>query len=428
MNFRPVLAALCLVAALAPAAAQELSVSTFGTVGYARSDRDFTYQRWIDRDGTLVRDTVLGGQFDLRMTPHWSATLQLKLAPSLKSDSRWDLVPAWAFVAWRPSNDLLLRAGRMRAPLYLHSESMDVGNTHDMARLPAEMYGLTPSSDYVGLSAAKTWSLGADELTLDAYSGSFGSTARFWLRDGAEPQLHAGANFSNLKIATTGAVLNFRSSETTLRASVHRTRTRLTDGKRVAVSYPFVTVAPGLGYYQASDAVPGPGVPTTGSVHNTIYTLGMDHWVLPGWRVMAEFARNVQSDTEVGFDSRGGYLAVFHSMGRFTPYASWGLMKSSEGTIAWTERLTGNQLPLFIPGAAQLNASQRIAGEYGYAVDQRSWALGTSYAIDPNQKLKFEWQQTRIGRLSRFVDTPVGQQAPSRTQLRIWSASYSFSY
>ena len=194
--------------------AQELTLSGFGTLGYAQSNRDLTYQRWIDHDGSFERDTLLGAQADVRFSSQWSATLQLKLSPSLKSDDRWDLVPAWAFVAWRPANDWLVRAGRMRVPLYLHSESMDVGNTYDLARLPAEMYGLVPSTDFGGLSVAKTWSYVERDLSLDVYSGEIGSTARFWLRDGIPGSLAAGANFRGVKVATTGVVFTHRSAET----------------------------------------------------------------------------------------------------------------------------------------------------------------------------------------------------------------------
>ena len=162
------LAAGLLGAALAGGAeAQELSLSGFGTVGYAQSNRDFVYQRSIIDDGTLARDTVFGLQGDLRMTPQWSATLQLRLGQSLRNDDRYDLRPDWAFVAWRPSDDWLLRAGRMRVPLYLHSEAMDVGVAHDMARLPYEMYSITPSADFDGLAAGKTWSRDAGDLALD---------------------------------------------------------------------------------------------------------------------------------------------------------------------------------------------------------------------------------------------------------------------
>ncbi len=121
-------------------------------------------------------------------------------------------------------------------------------------------------------------------------------------------------------------------------------------------------------------------------------------------------------------------MALLHTMGRFTPYVSWARLKSSDGRLDWAERLTNNGLPATIPGAALINAAQRVAGEAGYAVDQRTLAFGASYAVRQGQKVKLAWSHTRIGRLSRFVDTLPGSDTPSRTGIDVLSASYSFSF
>lgn len=417
------LAAMCL-----PALAQDFSWSGFGTLGYARSNRDFAYQRKVDSDGSLERDSLLGVQGDLRFTPQWSATVQLKLAPSIQSDDRWDLVPAWAFVAWRPSDDWLLRAGRMRVPLYLHSESMDVGVTHDMARLSTEMYSIAPSTDFNGASVAKSWPLEDGELSLDVYSGRIGTTARLWMRDGAPPQVSAGANFRDVDVHLTGAVLTLRSADGLWRAGAHRTATRQTDGSSMPVTFPFVQVAPGLGYYQVSNDLPGPGVAQVGHLTNTLYTLGFEQQLAPGWRLAAEFARNVQHDTEVGSDTRGGYVALFHRRGQTTPYVSYGKLRSSQTSLDWYRKLTANPLPPVVPGADQLNAAQRVTAESVYASDQHSFALGASHAISSSQKIKLEWMRTHVGQASRLVDTPPGRETPHNTAVDVWTLNYSFSF
>lgn len=423
--------AVLLLAAAGAAGAQELSWSSYGTIGFARANRDFTLQRFIDRDGTFERDSVLGAQADLRLGAQWSATLQVKAAPSIRSDDRWDLKTAWALVAWRPDDDWLLRAGRMRLPAYLRSESMDLGHSHDMARMPTEMYGLLPSNDFQGVSVARSWMVGDGDLSLDGYAGRSRSTLRFWVRDGAPPLLQQGANFIDFDVGLRGLVLTMRSPQTTWRAGMHHFRVNLRPGGAYAAFpryYPFVELAPGIGYYQVSDALPGPGVPSVTRLRNTIYTVGIEHTLRPGWRVAAEWARNIQDDTEIGYDSRGGYLALLHDVGRWTPYVSVSLMRSSESTIAWFERLTGNVLPPSVPGADAINAGQRAAGEVSFATDQRSLALGTSLSLDAHQRVKLEWLHTHIGRVSRFVDTPPGQDTPRHIGVQVWSASYSFSF
>ncbi|MBT9520536.1 MAG: hypothetical protein IV101_06545, partial [Dechloromonas sp.] len=122
-----------------PAQALDLTWSGFGTVGFAQSDKSYKYQRFIDNHGTFKRDTILGGQLDARLSQQWSATIQAKLAPSDHNDTDWQTSLAWAFVSWRPSDDWLIRAGKIRLPLMLNTENNDVGATFDFARLPQEV-------------------------------------------------------------------------------------------------------------------------------------------------------------------------------------------------------------------------------------------------------------------------------------------------
>ena len=230
----PALGAAVAAAAFAmPAAALDLSWSGFGTLGWAQSDRDWTYERNIDDQGSADRDSLLGLQVDARLATSWSATLQLKAAQALDRDRAWDLTPTWAFVGWRPSDDWLVRAGRMRVPFYLYSELLDIGATHDMARLPTEMYAIAPSNDFDGATATKTWNLGDDELALEGHAGTARTTARFWTRDSAPGDRAAGANFVDIETRVVGLALTLTRPDATWRASLHRVRTTPRDGRGI---------------------------------------------------------------------------------------------------------------------------------------------------------------------------------------------------
>ena len=438
MRSRPLrhLPTLALAAAAAgavlPAAAQELSWSTYGTLAYARSDRDFHYLRSIDRSGSASRDTVLGLQGDLRLSPQWAATAQLKLEPSSKADARWALKPAWAFLAWRPDDDWMLRAGRLRLPIYLHSEAMDVGQSHDMARLPAELYTVVPVPDYEGGNVSRGWVLDGGgterELTVEAFGGRARSTARFWLRDGLPPQLPAGAVFWPVRVQLGGLAVTLRQPDLLLRSSLTRTALHRTDGQGMAVDYPYVALAPGLGYYQVSDALPGPGVVSRARIHNTLFSIGAEWSLGQGWRVTGEFVRDVQHDTVFGADATAGYLALFRQLDRLTPYVSVARRSSRQAGFDWHQRLLANPLPASVPGAATINAAQRVAAETHWLTDQASVALGAAYALTPAVKLKAEWLHTRIGQLSQLVDTPPGAQTPGRTCVNVWSVNLNYAF
>ncbi|WP_085316535.1 hypothetical protein [Derxia lacustris] len=421
-------AALLAAAAALPAGAADFSWSGFGTVGYARSDRDYAYQRFIDDEGSFKRDSLLGAQLDVSFSPQWSATVQARLAPGLEDDGHWDVKPTWAFLGWRPNDDWLLRAGRLRIPLYLYSQTMDVGQTHDMARLPTEMYSITPTSDFDGLALARIWPTASGELTLEGYHGSAHTTARFWTRDGLPPVVEPGARFLPITVKASGLVLTLREPDTLARLGAHATRTNQRNGGRIPRSFPRVELAPGLGYYQVNPALPGPGFDSLPAIHNLILTAGVEQSLGGGWRIAAEFARNLQRDTEFGSGTRGGYLALFKQIDRFTPYASFSWLKADSSRLDWYRRLTGAPLPGVIPGAGQINQAQRLAAEAIWTADQHSLALGSSYAVTPSSKLKFEWLRTHVGEVSRLIDTPPGSESPRETGLNVFTLNYSFAF
>lgn len=435
LRWRPAPCLLALACALSAASARaeftagDFSLSGFGTLGWAQSDQAYTYQRFITRQGTGKRDTLLGVQADWRIAPEWYATLQLKLAPSLKSDSRWDVSPAWGFLAWRPNDDWLLRVGRLRMPLYLYSESMDVGHTHDMARLPGEMYAAVPVPDFDGFYASRSWTVGAQgdrEITLDAYGGTARTTARLWLRDGLPPVLPAGALFAEVDAAQAGMALTWRTPDLLARASA--SRSKIDRGHGVAVTYPYVPLGPGLGYYQTNPALPGPGISTVPKVSNTLLSAGAELSLGQGWRVTAEVMRNIQHDTQIGADATAGYVAVFKQMGPVTPYVSVAALRSRQLSRDWYQRLTANPLPDMLPGATQINLAQRLAADTYWPSDQHSLGLGASYKLGPSMKLKGEWLHTRVNNVSRLVDTPSGSPTPIRRQVNVLSVNLDFTF
>lgn len=425
------LAFLAVLAAPLPALAQDLAWSGFATLGYARSvDAPGRYLRWIDDNGSFDASSVAALQLDARFNPSWSATVQLKAAPSERADNRWALRPAWAFLAWRPNDDWLLRAGRLRAPLYLYSESLDIGVAHSMARLPVEMYSIAPTNEFNGVSASYTRPgplLPDSELTLDAYSGRTSATARFWLRDGAPPQLNPGAMFLSVDLTITGLIATLRSPRTTLRFGLHEARTTQS-GVRTPVDYPFVPIGPGLGYYRMNEQLPGPPIETVARIRNQILTLGADHRFGDGWRLTAELARNQQFRTRLGSNTLGGYVALSKDIGAFTPYVSLGRLTTGDMQLDRYKRLTSNLLPDMVTGAAQINAAQRIGAETIYAADQTTWALGTAWRTPVGGTLKMEVGSVHVGEVSRLIDAPSGQPSPRNQRFGTWTLSYSVAY
>jgi hypothetical protein len=403
------------------AQAEEWSFSAYGTLGYAVSDRSYTYMRFVDDQGTFKRDSVLGAQLDLRLNPQWAATVQAKVAPSMGNDDKWGVNTAWAFVSWRPDNDWLLRLGKQRLPLYLNSESVDVGQTYDFARLPNHYYGLMPSNEFTGAYASRTWMPGTGELTWDLYGGEANLTIRNWTRD-------YGATFLPDVTRYVGSALTWREAQSTFRFSAHKMMIRKKNGEPMQANYPYVDAGGGLGYYRIAEALPGP--PIGMADHKTIhvYTLGADVELAPRWRLVSELSRSVSpGHATTNWSTVSGYAAILHPMGRFTPYASLSRLKSLGTMARMSESLDNIQWPSNVQGADTINLYQRLAADYWGAFDERSLAVGTSFSVSPQSKLKFEWMRTEVGKRSGMVDTPA-TGVVRHQHIDVLSANYNFVF
>ncbi|MBH2016090.1 MAG: hypothetical protein I8H88_06345 [Burkholderiales bacterium] len=410
------LAALLSSQAVQAQSAIDWSLSGFGTVGHAISDQPWRYERVIDHGGTLWRDSLFGAQLDARITPAWSATLQLTLAPSTRHDRQWSTEAAWAFVSWRPNNEWSLRLGKQRVPIFLNSENRDVGQTHAFARLPTEIYALSPTVDFTGASVARTWLHGSGELVADVYAGRAQVANRMHSRD-------VGVGFVNVDTDLFGAALTWRQEDLTVRGGLVRARSARSDGLALPTDYPRVQVAPGLGYFQVDNALPGPGVPSTDHITNEVVYLGADWQFAAGWWLVAEAARNFQRRTQLGFDSAGASLALLHTIGDFTPYVSAGRQQSLGASRLRSRRL----LESAGAGTDELSVAQRRAGEAIRVQDQTSVGVGLGWAVTPQSRLKAEWMHTRIGERSALVDNPPGETLSGRS-LNVLSLNYSFAF
>lgn len=404
-----------LAAAGATACAVELSWSAFGTVGATISDQDFTYQRFVTDAVRFERDTVFGAQVDAQLAPEWSATLQAKLAPSMRKADRWDPSISWAFVSWRPSNEWLVRAGKLRVPLYLFSENLDVGQSYDFAHMPAETYAIAPTTDMHGLYVTRAWNLEQSEVNLDLVAGQARVYHRFHLRD-------TGASYVHVQTRLVGGALSWRSDELTLRFGFGRAHTKLGASSSFPVDVQATALAPGFTAY----------VPTalTNRIANDIFALGADWQPGHGWRLLAEYVHNIQHKTRHGFDTQGGHVALLKTTGRWTPYVVASGLKSASGQKRTREALEAVRAPAWIPPAqaAMVEASQRMLVDGIPYHDQYTLALGTSFALNPHSKLKLQWAHTRVLSGSSFIDSPSGGPAVRDQGLNVLSLSYSFAF
>jgi hypothetical protein len=416
----------------APALGLDLSWSGFGTLGYTVSDQPFAYQRFVDQRGTWRRDTLLGTQLDAALTSTLSATVQGRLASSLEDDHHNDAKLMWAFLSWRPSNDWTVHAGKVRAPIFMASENTEVGVTFDLAHQPGELYttSLTPTVDLTGLSFSHSMDISADgELTLDGYSGQSRMTTRIYQRDDIPGYQIHGPMFIDTEVAARGLLLHWRTAEDDrYRLGLHQVTSDFSL-HHAAAEFPWVPIPsmPGMGIYQTSDALPGPGRVVTDQIRFTFLTLGANLGLPQQMRLLGEVSKRKASGNNMAPETLAAYASLQKRVGVWTPYVLYGVMKSPASQLDLYDSMNGNRLPPGLPSVDLINLSQRAGADSIYVYDQSSWAFGTSWRVARGQVLKAEWQEVHTGRVSHLVDAPMGQESGHRT-LRLLSLSYNFAF
>lgn len=427
-NFIPwLVAAFSFISAL-PAGAADVSLSGFGTLGYAVSDQRFNYQRFINDQGTFSADSVMGAQVDVKLNNEFGMTVQGKIAPSMSSDNKVEPSLSWAFLSWRPTNDWLVRAGRMRGPFYLNSQNMEVGTTYDFARLPVEIYNMAQTNDGDGILISKTWNADTNEFILDGYFATAETYYRTNMRNSIPVAgLSAGPNFGKIRYIGGGLALTLHRGDDTYRAGVIRGNTKSLGNQSAPATYPYVNLGPGVGYYQTSNLLPGPGVSTVKEAHATIYLLGADVEVGHDFRIMGEYALRYVPNCDTSPNSQSAYLAVLRPIENFVPYASVAWIQPLQRTRNLYNKVNNTSVPVSVPNADVINAAQQAGADAIYAYDQYTVALGTSYRVSSTSKIKAEWARTQTGDASSFVDAPSGGESGHKV-INTFSVSYNFVF
>lgn len=401
----PMLAALSM-----PAQALDLTWSGFGTVGFAQSDKSYKYQRFIDNHGTFKRDTILGGQLDARLSQQWSATIQAKLAPSDHNDTDWQTSLAWAFVSWRPSDDWLIRAGKIRLPLMLNTENNDVGATFDFARLPQEVYSISPLTDLVGMGVSKTWFGESMDWIAEVYGGKVTTPWRYYAREWRGPgEPYPGSWFLAYDIKSTGLVLTARSLNNTFRVGAHRVEVTR-DGAKIG--RPIIYSGGAYMFGNGGDE----------KLIIPLFTAGVSIQLPADVRMIGEYAWiKVDSSTSEGLDRWGAYLSLSKRIGAWTPYVYYAKAKSRDSALEKYQAINNNILP------PPNGVTQKFIADVIVPYDQSTVALGTTYRLTPTALLKAEWSQANTGVASSLVDAPPGGDS-SHQNINVFSLSYNFTF
>lgn len=153
-----------------------LQLSGFGTAALISLDQDDVFfnhpgkQRERQRNEWIsASDTLLGLQASLVLRSDTEATVQVIVEENYKNEVKPRL--AWGFVRHDLKPNLTLRAGRLRTPFFMHSDSLNINFAHPWVRPPVEVYGLNPVSDLDGVDMLYRTQLGGFNMEVQPYFG-----------------------------------------------------------------------------------------------------------------------------------------------------------------------------------------------------------------------------------------------------------------
>ena len=176
MRSRLSIIALAVAAALpSVAGAVDFSYNGFSTAAYAKTDTDEAEMGYsgqpdgIDSDGSFEIDSKLGVQVTAKFNELVSATVQGVAYADLTGD--WKPHLDWAYVRLQPLQSLSFRAGYLRAPTFMYSDSIFIGYANTWIRAPLEVYNLSPVYQIRGVDAMWRTTLGAFSITVNPYVG-----------------------------------------------------------------------------------------------------------------------------------------------------------------------------------------------------------------------------------------------------------------
>jgi predicted porin len=265
----------------------------------------------------------------------------------------------WAFASYKLNNNVSVRAGRVRLPLYLASEYVEVGYAYPWVRPPAEVYRVAPVNAITGVTVPLKANLGGMDLVVQPYAGSLEFTTQ-------SRGLTAQIKGENL----VGASIDLSNDTLRLHASY------FTDKTTANTKVPVPLCDPTIPYPTPGSCPPGLGV-ITGDLDVTVLdTSAFEAWdvgMTMDWRnimLMTEYVRG--NFGTVLDDEFGWYATLGYKMGNFLPYLTYAERYSDKVT---DDPSTIANEPFLLGGSIQ---------------SQNTIALGLRYNIGNASALKFE--------------------------------------
>lgn len=319
-----------------------LRFNGFLSLLYGVSNNDAGYAGY-NKEGTFQNESLFGLQGSFTLSDKTDVTMQLVG----RGSDDWDPSMEWAYISHQFTPALKMRAGKMRIPFFMYSDSLDVGYAQPWARPPIEVYNGIPITNYTGVDALYDINLDNSTLTLQGFGGETRDTV--------------AVTGDSLDIALDnlyGAVVNWTNFTWAL-------RTNYAEGDLDLNGETYGTRFVGMGF-NYNDGV---------------------------WQIVSEI-----TSTEVEgpiTDDDSGYITLARSFGSLSPYVTYAMRESTDDE---DRPLTRAQVTT--PGSPVFGLA--IASDIEN-VNRTSYSVGLRWDVMSNVAIKFD-----VTRATDFGDTGGG--------------------
>jgi hypothetical protein len=371
--------------------------SGFASLGMGKIDRDDLVFMDYDDEWGFRNDAILGLQAQADLADRWSATTQV-VSRGFSFDDTSDFEPTleWLFASYEWSPETRLRFGRMRTPLYLYSDSLEVGYSYPWVRPPVDTYTflLTALSNFNGVDVSTSVEFEDSDLDIQVFAGA--SQGKY-------------QEFDLDFYALFGANFKYHWNNLSLRYG-------LTFAKTDASSQALNPIIDAYNQLAAADPI----FTELADSHATegawfqYHGLGLQ-WDHENWSLIAEQYATFGPNEDFANDAYGGYVSVQRQFGKFTPYIALGYYKNifSDDIETLIDQSEGVIPPGASPALDGLRAIDRkIADDFNE--DGRSYTLGLRYEAHSQAAVKVEFEYFDSNALMSGTDL---KQKPEGTLL-----------
>lgn len=354
---------------------ERLRIEGFGTLGAYQSDNDHVRVRPDSRaragsegDLRFDGDTLLAMQGTIHPNGPIKGVVQLvshKKIDATTYDGSWRPLTEWAYVGWDASPEINLKVGRVVAPLFMMSDTRNLGYAQIAVRPPQTVYQLNPITHLDG--AALSWDARFGQTLLN-FSGLYGRSS----------VANSSGRFTANRIY--GGAIKATHGNWTARTGVTQF-----DRVRVAMTAPFRALYNDirtLPYCANCAATLERDAPLDNfSLKTLSYGLA---WEPSNYQVQAEIVNRLGSSLTAP-DTYGWYVQAAQRLGSWTPYVRVGKLKNYD-TV---DLQAAAGAPVQVQSTLAMLNGRKIFGE----ATRSELALGVRWDIAPKLDLKLEYNR-----------------------------------